>query len=357
MRVCVIAADEKRDRQKFVSVPLVDAGHDVRVIKTRPLFKYFYNLFLFCFFRQPDVCVFVGEGPKELLALFLVKLIGVPHVLRLGGDILRDLNSVIKSSWDRSQFLSWAKFLIYKYVAARFLKMVDTVIVVNQELERKISNQLKGSSEIFLIPQFCEGDGVARDYRINGKRLELLTVANFRFSDKAKGVIWMIKQLNSAMCRVETPLHYTIAGDGAHLNDLRDYLARAHISEYLDIDLVGYVSDLDAIYRCADVFLYCSSHDATPNVILESKRYGIPLLVNKCEEFLNIVEHGVSGLLYRDKEEFCLFFRQILMDQELREKVGRGALREHDKIFSRVATMRKLDDAILKVANGPARHR
>lgn len=356
MKIGVIAADEHRDRQKFISKPLILGGHDVSILKTKPFGTFLYNLMKLILKESPDVIVFMGVGPKELLALGFLKLSGMPFVLRLGGNRLRDLGSVAESLWNAGHYLTWMKSKADNLVAKFFLKKMSVVIVVNEALAIPISKQIKVPHRIYVIPQFCEGNGVTKEYDKKNP-IELLTVTNFRYFEKAKGVIWLIEHLNRFVCDNRFDVCFRIAGDGLHLKDVKEYLGKITKSEFMTIKLEGFVEDLDAHYRNADILLYNSYHDATPNVILESKRYGLPLLANDCEEFRSIVEHGVTGLLYRNGTDFCSFLMRIFMEKEYREKIGGNALREHNSKFTIKAVQDKIEITFGDIINNTVERR
>jgi glycosyltransferase involved in cell wall biosynthesis len=346
MKIGVITGADHRDRQKFISTPLIHGGHDVRILKTRPFGFFWYRLRQVLIKEQrADVIIFMGTGAKELLAYFIIVLFDVPFVVRLGGDRLRDLDSVTASHWRDGHYLSWLKYRLDKYVARFFLKKMRWAIVVNQALANRVAHQLREPHRIFVIPQFCEGPSITKNYSITPP-VELLAVANFRFSEKAEGVIWLIAQLDLFVRRKGVAVIFRVAGAGLHLGDVRKHLQISSLSDLLTVEIAGFVIDLDSYYSRADILLYRSFHDATPNVILESKRYGLPLLVNDCEEFRSLVEHDVSGLLYHDAAGFFTFLEQLLAKQDLRERIGQGASSEHEFKYSEKAAQQKIENAL-----------
>lgn len=88
MKICVIAAEERRDRKKYIPRPLCKGGHDVCALNTRPFGRFICRVVNVLVNDSPEVVVIIGTGPKELLALFLVRLLGIPFLVRLGGYTL-----------------------------------------------------------------------------------------------------------------------------------------------------------------------------------------------------------------------------------------------------------------------------
>ncbi len=345
MKITVIAADEKRDRQKFISKPLIDGGHVVCVVKTRPSSSFLYRVLRLLIKDAPDVIIFMGTGPKELLALGIVKLMGVPFVVRLGGDTLRDLCSVAESRWREQNYLQSTIYKLHAYTSRFFLKRTGMMIVVNAALSEKVEQQLKIPHKIFVIPQYCEGMIVDKNYTINNP-VQLLTVSNFLFSEKAEGVVWIINALTHFVLKHEILINLRVAGGGQHLKDVEKYLCSYERTELLKVEVLGFVDNLDYYYSSTDVFVYRSFHDATPNVILESKRHGLPLLANNCTEFQSIVDDGKSGYLYQSEDEFNLRIFQLIENQGLRHDLGSRASQECAELYS-IANVRKELEAAL----------
>jgi len=348
MKVCLISPDEPRNRHKFISIPLLADNHEVTVIKTKPSVCFLFYLAYSLLRNRPDVVVFIGAGLKELLALGLVKFSRVAFTARLGGDRLKDLDSVARSMWGDGRYLYWLKFRLEKTIARIFLRQMHTVILVNAALSSQVSKQLSTPNWVFIIPQFCEGPAVIRHYEIHTP-VEILTVSNFIFSEKSRGIIWLVEQLNQFVRSSGLAIRFRVAGGGLHLKDIKKHLESLTMPPLLTVELAGFVTDLNSYYRRADLFLYHSFHDATPNVILESKRYALPLLVNECDQFRSIVEHGESGLLYPDEIRFAEFLKELLTNIEIRKKLGLGALRDHESRFSMHASQRKIEAAFLDI--------
>jgi glycosyltransferase involved in cell wall biosynthesis len=71
---------------------------------------------------------------------------------------------------------------------------------------------------------------------------------------KAEGVILIIKQLAEFVQKTETNVKLCIAGGGDHHRDISDYLEYATLPSGLIVELLGYVDDMDAINKKADIF-------------------------------------------------------------------------------------------------------
>jgi glycosyltransferase involved in cell wall biosynthesis len=299
---------------------------------------------------KPELVVLLGVGAKTLLAVLMLKLVDCSVMIRLGGDPLKDNISMARSSIANKRYADWLRHRVNAILAVVLLKWVDGLIVVNPALVKTLKQRVADNLNIFVVPQPCFKEVTPHQYSVKTP-VELLTVANLKYPDKASGVIWLMKQLSVFVQSHSFSLTLRVAGAGQHLSDIQDYLDAAELPDGLSVLIEGHVNDLDIFYRRADAFVYHSIHDATPNVILESKSYGIPLLANDCEEFRFIVKHNDSGFLYKDDGDFQARLEQVLENEALRESLGKAAQDEFEQLFSVDAVSRVLDKTVLHHVN------
>ena len=129
-----------------------------------------------------------------------------------------------------------------------------------------------------------------------------------------------------------------------HLNGQR-------LPDNLSIECLGFVQNLDAYWREANVFVYHSTHDGTPNVILEAQRWSLPSLLNRYPAFENIVEEDVSGLIYDDEQDFLRKLRSLLQDISLRNKLAAGGAQAHQEIYSMDTAGALWEEALRRAIN------
>lgn len=344
MNITIATSSERRKRYKFLSVPFEMSGHNVDVVYTSPahvfILKVIKKLFLK---RKPDLMILLGVGVKEFMACIILMLCDCCVMVRLGGDPIRNNHSMAASCLIDKRYFDWLKHKIKAQIATVILKLVDGVIVVNPAMEKMLNKEVAMKCRVYAVHQPGFMQAVPHQYSVKDT-IEVLTVTNLRYSEKAQGVIWIIDQLCKYAHAHEVELRLRVAGAGQHLRDIKQHLEVVKMPDGVDVCLEGYVDELDEFYRRADVFIYHSIHDATPNVILESKRYGIPMLVNDCEEFRFIVEQDSSGFLYKDEDQFQTQFTKIIENKPVRESLGKAAQVEYEQLYS-VDSVKKILDA------------
>ncbi|EJN10276.1 glycosyltransferase family 1 protein [Herbaspirillum sp. YR522] len=103
-----------------------------------------------------------------------------------------------------------------------------------------------------------------------------------------------------AFLRLDLPGTKWVVGDGPQCEEL----AR----RYPQVRFLGAKGhdELPAYYNCADVFVFPSKTDTFGLVLLEAMACGIPVAAYPVEGPIDVVEHGVSGILDADLKRACL---------------------------------------------------
>jgi glycosyltransferase involved in cell wall biosynthesis len=115
---------------------------------------------------------------------------------------------------------------------------------------------------------------------------------------------------------------FRIAGDGPLASELKRRIEREHLS---NVALLGpmAVPQLRDEYRSADIFLFPSSWEGSPKVILEAAACGLPVVVRNSYSPETMV-HGVTGYQAASDQEIYGFIDALLSSPELRSRLGRN---------------------------------
>lgn len=120
------------------------------------------------------------------------------------------------------------------------------------------------------------------------------------------------------------------------------------------VRFLGHVSDIGAVYRAADVFVFPSLEEGGPQVTYEAAAYGLPLLVTPMGGGW-IAKHGVNALVVpaADVDALAQALTQLHASEDLRLSFGAQAGRDaQNYTWDRVADRRR--QALLNfVASSP----
>jgi glycosyltransferase involved in cell wall biosynthesis len=104
---------------------------------------------------------------------------------------------------------------------------------------------------------------------------QFLTVTNLRYEEKLEGVKTVLRGLTGLFSEHED-LQYAIAGDGVHLQELRQFLEGYPYADRVEV--LGFRDDVPDLLDRADAFVYVSYLDAYPTVVLEAQAAGLPVV-------------------------------------------------------------------------------
>lgn len=106
---------------------------------------------------------------------------------------------------------------------------------------------------------------------------------------------------------------------------------RQHLSSLIQelglagrVHLVGFVEDMASFYRSLDLFVLPSNKEAMGNALMEAMLVRVPVVASRVGGPMEIVEEGVSGMLFPvgDSTSLAGRIRTLLRDPGLRERLG-----------------------------------
>ncbi len=359
MKILIITTRDKRERYRFLSEPLAKIENvKITLFRNDENILNFIVKSLFYAVRNRDfnlILVYGGDF-KSLFWTFLARTVVKAKVIcRLGGDPIVIRKKVIKTVLANHKFFRYVKLAINYFITKILLRCIDGAVVVNKSLIVSLKKYTREGIPIAVIPQPIAVKERAENSFFTAKREEfhLLTVTNLSYRDKYEGVCMVIKNLseefksNYGSARIV----YDILGGGYYLEKLKKFLEKyTDLPDNLKINMHGYVERTEPFYKNADLFIYSSTVDATPNVLLEAQSYGLALLVNSYEPFYNILKEDVNALFFDDRAGviFRSKFNELLENKALRERMGRNNLENIEKNYSIGAIAQKWESFLSK---------
>lgn len=151
---------------------------------------------------------------------------------------------------------------------------------------------------------------------------------------KVKDPTFAIRPLETL--RKEFPsINLTIVGpliDDAEWKNLSDAMGGRGWISYMKVKH----DDMPDIYDSADVVLNTSVSEGLSNAILEAMSLGKALLASDCEGNRSVISDGIEGLLYKqgDEEDFLDKAKTLILDHDMRERLGKAAREKVAKEYS-----------------------
>lgn len=167
--------------------------------------------------------------------------------------------------------------------------------------------------QALVIPNAIPAAHAPRPRAPSNTPLSLATATNFDFREKARGVTTIIRLLSTSAAARRHSL--CVYGRGRYLSLAQAY-AKRHAR--LPTSFAGQVPSLAQALANHDIFVYWSTFDNMPNVLLDALSRALPIVANDFGAFREIV--GVENPLARSETEFVLQVEQLLHSPAQRQQ-------------------------------------
>ena len=131
------------------------------------------------------------------------------------------------------------------------------------------------------------------------------------------------------------PVVLSVVNDFVNRDYCCNYSGWQRITENFETRLVGKteglskpaasVKELAEEYNTAQIFLNTSTISPVPTCLLEAMSCGSAVVTTATCMIPEIIENGVNGFMSNDEEELKGYIKQLLDDEDLRNKVGKAA--------------------------------
>jgi L-malate glycosyltransferase len=213
-------------------------------------------------------------------------------------------------------------------VIAFAIEASDAVTAVSESLRADTYDHFEVTREIDVIPNFIDtrryaptGDEAAkRMFAPDGETL-LLHVSNFRPVKRPCDVVRAF-----ARVRAQTPAVLLLVGDGPERHAVEALSRELGTREHTHF--LGKVTDVERVYRLADVFLLPSETESFGLAALEAMAAGVPVVASDAGGLPEVVVHGATGYLgpVGDVETMARNVLRVVADPAEHARLRAGAL-------------------------------
>jgi len=308
---------------------------------------------------EPNVHAPIGISPKGLFQLFkmdfdIIHAHGNGFFSLLGYEVARAQGIPFIMTFhtlhnEYTHYFFKGK-IIKPGVVKRLLRFManrcDGVIVPSEKMKQKLS-EFGYKKEIIIIPNFVDSQKFeVEDTNYLHEKLNisfsepiLLTVGRI---GKEKNFDFLLRAF-AKLSKKEKKSHLVIVGQGHEKENLENLAVKLGVS-----DRVHFTGRIDSklmpeIYKDSDIFVFASTTEVHPLVVLEAAAAGLPLVVSDDLAYKNVVENNKNGfVLPLDAKLFAQNLRKILSDKELRQKFGNTSKEIINKNFSEDLVVDKL---------------
>jgi glycosyltransferase involved in cell wall biosynthesis len=180
---------------------------------------------------------------------------------------------------------------------------------------------------IHLIPNVIDIDEMEVLDKNNNDVINILYVGRLV---KSKRVDIFINVFKKILALNKFSVSAKIIGDGDELSNLKkicrsDYLLKNKIQFLGSLD----VNDLPKYYKEADIFLFCSDYEGTPNVIIEAMCYGLAIVSSEVGDIKELIMHDYNGYLVSSEnpDDYLKHMIELCTNNDKRIMFGKNSIK------------------------------
>jgi len=212
---------------------------------------------------------------SNLTSILLAKIFNFKVLIRLNTSVKKYINNTLKK-------------IIFKF----FYSLSDVIIVNSKSFQNEL-NKINLKSYLIYNLNIYEKKRKKLNFFKNFKGLKILNIGRLV---EQKDQLTLIKSLEILK---EKKINFRCCIIGRGL--LKEYLKKEIVKLNLNknIKLVGFKKKAEHYLPESDIFVLSSKFEGLPNVLIESQKYGIPIISSNCPTGPNeILMNGKLGELF-----------------------------------------------------------
>lgn len=202
---------------------------------------------------------------------------------------------------------------VWKYFYPAAIKKADIVTTASSFLKERLN-----LDKAIIIPNAIFPNEFRITEHADKAVINLVTVTNFFFLDKAKGVLEMLRVLESMTEMVAKRIKYIVVGGGPYLEQVKREAPRYQVN----VEFTGVLQSPREVLERGDVFLYYSYQDNFPIVILEAMACGLPVITNEVGAVREIIEDQKDGYIATTEDIYLECLLKLINSVNMRAKIG-----------------------------------
>ena len=257
---------------------------------------------------DPDVILLDVYDVPGIATWAVAKRYRVPIVTRVVGDRIGKLRADrVQTQKERGNYGAAIMFSLMYSLSIPIFNFSTGLIVVSEELEKKMAVQTRlPECRIEVVPlafrneQFNVEEGTESS-ETQPDTITVLTVTNLEYKGKFQGVCDALNGMKKLFIERED-IRYRIAGGGEYAGDLKTFVEESFTERSRSqIEVLGFVDDIEQEYQNADIFLYVSYLEGYPNTVLEAQGMQLPIVTNRAEGMKDQVDNFSTGIFIDPK--------------------------------------------------------
>ncbi|TXT67476.1 MAG: Glycosyl transferase family 1 [Promethearchaeota archaeon] len=217
----------------------------------------------------------------------------------------------------RNEFLWWYERLaLEKYDLCHVPTRTKKEMLLEYKFREPIVSLTNGIADYYF--QDIKPNGIREKYNIEDKKV-LLYVS--RLSPE-KHPTRIIKQFKNIQKQIPDAHLLMVGSDGPSSDAVKKIVKKRKYKDFVSYAGKVPFDDLVKLYKTADVSCLWSWVEAEGLVLLEAMAQGTPNVGANGSGIADVIQHGKTGFLANNLEEFEYYVVKLLKDDELRKSFG-----------------------------------
>lgn len=252
---------------------------------------------------QPDL-IATHSSKAGIIGRVVGRLLGIPTIFTAHG-------------WSFTEGVSWKKKGFYRLVE-KVIGWISTYVITVSEYDRQLAlkHKVLPAKKLITIHNGVYDHQKTLSNQSFNDHPNMIMVARFA---PPKQQLYLLKALAEIK---DIPWHLTFAGDGPLLNQAKEYVEEAQISER--VSFLGNRRDVVDLMQEADLFVLISDWEGLPLSILEAMRGSLPIIASDVGGVKETIIHKENGYLVPKDDGKALQkgLLYLLTNRPLRQKMG-----------------------------------
>jgi phosphatidylinositol alpha 1,6-mannosyltransferase len=269
---------------------------------------------------HPDVVQITGPSDVGMLGALIAHRLGVPLAANWQTNLhlyarsrLAPALSLLPESFSNRLLSAVERWTLR--AALRFYKIPRLLFAPNREMVDLLGKST--GKPCFLMSHSVDTAIFAPEFRDREKGLFTIGYVGRLTAEKNVRVVAQIE--SALLARGNQNFRIVVVGDGAERKWLQENMRHAEFTGVL----TG--KDLSRAFANMDLFVFPSETDTFGLVVLEAFASGVPAVVSSAGGPKETVQHGQTGYVANNLEEFVAFIDRLLKQPDLLSSMGLAA--------------------------------
>jgi len=288
---------------------------------------------------KPDMIISYYLKPHGVIALLVGKILNIPinYNVMSGPEEFKLLRTNKKKGRDQ-------KSKILENILISLTKQFDSITTTGMYTKNYLIESGITDEKIRILPDSVDLERFSP--KSKEKSFDLIFVARFDPIKHHDSFIEILSRIKSKYPNVKAAL----VGNGPQLPNVRKLVLDLGLEK--NVYFLGHKSNVEEYYNLSKLLVMCSEREGFPMVVLEAMGCGLPCVVSKVGDIMDLINDGENGFViedYRDIDSFASRCIQLLDNQDIYNKISFNAIKSVNQHFSYSAASNVWDKILNKI--------